>query len=277
MAAKKMKKSSTAPAPAPAPPPSLEEQRKKFVAEKVAQGVSREAAKQQFYVQTRVKELKAAGKEVTPAVRAQLRQNWQTGKVKRAAFGAPKKATTTTTSTSTKAATPSTTRMGPETTSYTTKKPDRMGQEPMVGMMSPATGKVARTAAPTPATKGTSKMDWIKSYLGSQKDQFPNRLVAASPVAALALPIIKSARNQGVNPTNVTSFTPRELAGKAGSFVADTARTNALTGASLLVRQSPVPFAAVTAYQMQKAGAFGNTTKPAKRTSGGGGRSGTKR
>lgn len=71
---------------------SLDQQRKQFVAAKVAQGVSRDTAKQQFYVQTRVKELKAAGKEVTPAVRAQLRQNWQAGNVKRAEFGAPKKA-----------------------------------------------------------------------------------------------------------------------------------------------------------------------------------------
>jgi hypothetical protein len=149
MAAKKMKKSSTA--PAPPPPPSLEEQRKKFVADKVAQGVSREAAKQQFYVQTRARELASQGKEVTPAVRAQLRQNWQTGKVKREGFGAPKKPLTTTTTTKTtepkvttktetptKKVTTTTKRTGPETTSYTSKKPSRTGPETMAGRMSPA-------------------------------------------------------------------------------------------------------------------------------------------
>jgi hypothetical protein len=93
MAAKKAKRTSET---TPPPPPSLEQQRKQFVSAKVAQGVSREAAKQQFYVQTRAKELAAQGKEVTPAVRAQLRQNWQSGKVTREGFGAPKKPMTNT-------------------------------------------------------------------------------------------------------------------------------------------------------------------------------------
>lgn len=108
---------------------SLDQQRKQFVAAKVAQGVSRESAKQQFYVQTRVKELKSAGKEVTPAVRAQLRQNWQAGKVKREGFGAPKKATTTTGSSGSTKSTPMSKRTGSETSSYMNKRPDRTGPE----------------------------------------------------------------------------------------------------------------------------------------------------
>jgi hypothetical protein len=137
----------------------LEQRRKQFVSAKVAQGVSREAAKQQFYVQTRAKELAAQGKEVTPAVRAQLRQNWQSGKVTREGFGAPKKAITTTTTTkptepkvttktetSTKKVTTGATRMGPETTSYMGKKPSRTGPETMAGTMSPA--RKASTPAP---------------------------------------------------------------------------------------------------------------------------------
>jgi hypothetical protein len=64
-----------------------DEQRKQFVAQKKAQGVSTKEANTQFYVQTRVKEIKATGGTVDAAKRQQLRQNYASGQVKRAGFG----------------------------------------------------------------------------------------------------------------------------------------------------------------------------------------------
>lgn len=64
-----------------------EEQRKQFVAQKKAQGVSTKEANTQFYVQTRVKELTAKGVKVDAAKRQQLRANYESGNVKRAGFG----------------------------------------------------------------------------------------------------------------------------------------------------------------------------------------------
>ena len=64
-----------------------EEARKQFVAQKKAQGVSAKEANTQFYVQTRAKELAAKGVTVDAAKRKQLRQNYESGNVKRAGFG----------------------------------------------------------------------------------------------------------------------------------------------------------------------------------------------
>lgn len=64
-----------------------EEARKQFVAQKKAQGVSVKEANTQFYVQTRAKELAAKGVTVDAAKRKQLRQNYESGNVKRAGFG----------------------------------------------------------------------------------------------------------------------------------------------------------------------------------------------
>jgi hypothetical protein len=117
----------------------LEAARKKFVKEQTAKGVARDVALKRFYVQTRVAELQKAGKPVTPEVRAQLRSNWDSGKVKRAEFGAPGKAAPK------KPTVQGPKRTGPETSS-TYKKPDRMGPEsasytkPQLKPMSSRTG-----------------------------------------------------------------------------------------------------------------------------------------
>ena len=118
---------------------TLEQERKKFVSEQVAKGMSRQEALKRFYVQTRVKELTAAGKPVTPEVRAQLRKNFESGNVKRAGFNAPKAAAAPKKKTSTNMGpertgpeTKSTVgkkRTGPESASYTKPKPSRTGPE----------------------------------------------------------------------------------------------------------------------------------------------------
>lgn len=64
-----------------------DEQRRQFVAQKKAQGVSAKEANTQFYVQTRAKELAAKGVKVDAAKRQELRQNYQSGNVRRAGFG----------------------------------------------------------------------------------------------------------------------------------------------------------------------------------------------
>ena len=52
---------------------------------------AKKAARQKFFVQTRMKELKAKGVTVDAAKRKELRQKFQSGNVSRAGFGAPKK------------------------------------------------------------------------------------------------------------------------------------------------------------------------------------------
>ncbi len=52
---------------------------------------SKQAARQKFFVQTRMKELEAKGKPVDAAKRKELRQKFQSGNVSRAGFGAPRK------------------------------------------------------------------------------------------------------------------------------------------------------------------------------------------
>lgn len=80
--------------------------RKAFVGQKVAsKGITAKQARQRFYVQTRMAELKAAGKTVTPEMRKQLQQKFQSGNVARQGFAAPKKKTGTTGAT-TKSVTP---------------------------------------------------------------------------------------------------------------------------------------------------------------------------
>ena len=71
-------------------------ERKAFVKDKVAsKGITAKQARQRFYVQTRMAELKAAGKTVTPEMRKQLQQKFQSGNVSRKGFAAPKKKTGT--------------------------------------------------------------------------------------------------------------------------------------------------------------------------------------
>jgi hypothetical protein len=69
-------------------------ERKAFVKDKVAsKGVTANQARQRFYVQSRMAELKAAGKPVTAETRKKLQQKFQSGDVARKGFAAPKKKT----------------------------------------------------------------------------------------------------------------------------------------------------------------------------------------
>ena len=52
---------------------------------------SKQAARQKFFVQTRIKEMEAKGQTVDAAKRKELRQKFQSGNVSRAGYGAPKK------------------------------------------------------------------------------------------------------------------------------------------------------------------------------------------
>lgn len=71
---------------------SRKENRKAFVAQKTAEkGITAKQARQRFYVQTRMSEMKAKGKTVTPEMRKQLQQKFQSGNVSREGFAAPKK------------------------------------------------------------------------------------------------------------------------------------------------------------------------------------------
>lgn len=56
-------------------------------------GITRAQARQRYYVQTRISEMKAKGKTVTPEMRKQLQQKFQSGDVSRRGFAAPKKKT----------------------------------------------------------------------------------------------------------------------------------------------------------------------------------------
>ena len=68
--------------------------REKFVSEnKASKGTTTGQARQRFYVQTRMAEMKAKGKTVTPEMRKQLQQKFQSGDVARKGFAAPAKKT----------------------------------------------------------------------------------------------------------------------------------------------------------------------------------------
>ena len=117
---------------------SLEQERRAFVKAAVAKGMARQEALKRFYVQTRVKELTAAGKPVTAEVRAQLRKNFESGNVKRGEFGAPKAGMSKPvpkpqgpkrTGAETKSYAGKGVRTGAESKSYTKSKPTRTGAE----------------------------------------------------------------------------------------------------------------------------------------------------
>lgn len=66
--------------------------RKAFVKDKVkSKGITAKQARQRYFVQTRIAEMKAKGKTVTPEMRKQLQQKFQSGNVARKGFAAPKK------------------------------------------------------------------------------------------------------------------------------------------------------------------------------------------
>jgi len=80
---------------------SRKENRKAFVAQKTSEkGITAKQARQRFYVQTRMSEMKAKGKTVTPEMRKQLQQKFQSGNVSRKGFAAPKKKVTSSSSSS---------------------------------------------------------------------------------------------------------------------------------------------------------------------------------
>jgi hypothetical protein len=75
---------------------------------------SKQAARQKFFVQTRIKEMEAKGQTVDAAKRKELRKKFQSGNVSRAGFGAPKKraASSMTSASSTAMAKPSKAKPG---------------------------------------------------------------------------------------------------------------------------------------------------------------------
>jgi len=76
--------------------------RKAFVSEKTAaKGITKKQANQRFFVQTRMAEMKAKGKTVTPEMRKKLQQKFQSGNVSRKGFAAPKKKAVSSSSTTT--------------------------------------------------------------------------------------------------------------------------------------------------------------------------------
>ena len=76
--------------------------RKAFVSEKKAsKGITDKQANQRFFVQTRMSEMRAKGKTVTPEMRKQLQQKFQSGNVARKGFAAPKKKAVSSSSTTT--------------------------------------------------------------------------------------------------------------------------------------------------------------------------------
>lgn len=110
-----------------------DEQRKQFVAQKKAQGVSVKEANTQFYVQTRAKELAAKGVKVDAAKRKELRQNYESGSVKRAGFGVTPATGGKPTSKPSSNPTKMPKRTSAETKSYTKRTVTPMGNQPKEG------------------------------------------------------------------------------------------------------------------------------------------------
>ena len=120
--------------------------RKAFVSEKKAsKGITDKQANQRFFVQTRMSEMKAKGKTVTPEMRKQLQQKFQSGGVTRKGFAAPKKSTGGTSSSSSSSSSSSVTsistpKVQPRSTTSNMKgvsgygrtmtRPENMGTKP---------------------------------------------------------------------------------------------------------------------------------------------------
>ena len=127
-----------------------DEQRKQFVAQKKAQGVSTKEANTQFYVQTRVKELTAKGVKVDAAKRQELRANYESGNVKRAGFGVtPVSGGKPASKPSSKPAKP-TTRTGPETTNPGNRFRSPAAMRQTIGTPSSGMGSMPKPTRPTP-------------------------------------------------------------------------------------------------------------------------------
>jgi hypothetical protein len=74
--------------------------RKEAVKAGVAKGQSAKESRKRYYVETRIGEMKAKGKTVTPELRKQLREKFNSGDVSRKGFAAPKKAVSSSSSSS---------------------------------------------------------------------------------------------------------------------------------------------------------------------------------
>ena len=74
--------------------------RKEAVKAGSAKGQSAKESRKRYYVETRIGEMKAKGKTVTPELRKQLREKFNSGDVSRRGFAAPKKKVTTSSSSS---------------------------------------------------------------------------------------------------------------------------------------------------------------------------------
>ena len=136
--------------------------REKFVSEnKASKGTTTGQARQRFYVQTRMDEMKAKGKTVTPEMRKQLQQKFQSGDVARKGFAAPAKKTGGSGSSSSAVS-----KVTPKVTSRT----DSSGRSGMGATaprsMSSATDREGR-GGPKVVSKGgsaTSNMQGIRGY-----------------------------------------------------------------------------------------------------------------
>jgi len=118
--------------------------RKAFVKDKVAsKGITAKQGRQRFFVQTRMAEMKAAGKTVTPEIRKQLQQKFQSGDVSRKGFAAPKKKGSSSSSVTPMTPSPSKPKSGGD-------QPVRMGR---AGKQT----SYANTSSKEPRMSGTSK------------------------------------------------------------------------------------------------------------------------
>jgi hypothetical protein len=118
--------------------------RKAFVKDKVAsKGITAKQARQRYFVQTRMAEMKAAGKTVTPEMRKQLQQKFQSGNVARKGFAAPKKKGSGSSSVTPMTPSPSKSKSGGD-------QPVRMGR---VGKQT----SYANTSSKEPRMSGTGK------------------------------------------------------------------------------------------------------------------------
>lgn len=171
-----------------------DEARKQFVAQKKAQGVSVKEANTQFYVQTRVKELTAKGVTVDAAKRKELRQNYESGNVKRAGFGVTPVTGGAANKSNNNRKTPALpARMGRESTSFTgSTKPTRIQSAPdrMNGPRRNQTvpDRLASSSAPNKGKGGLSgfisgvdrNLRAANPVYGSNRDYIGNIVSAAS-------------------------------------------------------------------------------------------------
>jgi hypothetical protein len=115
---------------------------------------AKKMARQKFYVQTRISEMQAKGKTVTPEMRKQLRQKFQSGDVARKGFAAPKKKTSGTSSSSSSTSSSSSSVVAPK---VTTKVAPRMDSRGNTGF-----GKGKPSYAPTESTNKYSPSQIVR-------------------------------------------------------------------------------------------------------------------